>query len=467
MPEKALKEQSQAGPVAQALESVDLAPGADGQKAAALKAAADLMVARLTAGPEKMVPQYDAAERAHREGEEAKTEKRITAERGARPHRFKRLLDAPVNEQQRRFARAVPEVTRYLNQLLAKHHSKLLLSEAEVATNFLTEGGFNLLTDGADADHVDGFGDAGIDTLVDRYQSLKQWLHPSVREAVESGDHTATSTNEQEKEVHSITDISMETAMYANAGMYVAEMQSVARDLAAMGVSLASLPKEAQVFWTTIYFNAGEGSGRNLLRKHGVNYYLQKWTGEDSVSHNRNPSYNAASRTATFQALNAGNSAAAVSLPFAPIQQHPVAQRELLKRERTMRAEEVIPCLRGDAAVPHSIREYYRLVTDLIASSIDDPETNAKLIFFKGHAERLAQYQAELKELVLDPDFKRLYPHRPPPNLPALTHKQVVAELMKLEKGHKKDFAVDDFRLILDVSWPTAQASDLVLPTAE
>ncbi len=99
----------------------------------------------------------------------------IQGEYGVAPRRYRSVLEVPTNKTEARFVAAVPLVAAFINAQLARSGSNVRLTEAEIATNFLAEGGI-LLTTQNTADGISGFSYAGIDTFVDRYNSLKHLL---------------------------------------------------------------------------------------------------------------------------------------------------------------------------------------------------------------------------------------------------------------------------------------------------
>jgi hypothetical protein len=221
---------------------------------------------------------------------------------GVRPRRYDGLFN-DSNEAEKRFKQLLPEATAFINMRAAELGGAFDVNDAELATNFITEGGFFVL-DGNQLDGIDGFGALGIDTLVDNYNALKPWLHPMVREAVERGDRTVTRTNELGQQVKTLTNLTMAEGLYANAGMYAWAKSIAAGDLAGKGAPIADLPLEGKFFWSTIYFNAGPGTGRKILNSNGARFFEVKWTkADDAGKFSQSAQFNALWRTASFEYL--------------------------------------------------------------------------------------------------------------------------------------------------------------------
>lgn len=226
----------------------------------------------------------------------------LKAKYGVRPRRYVGLLNQS-NEAEKRFVGMMPMVTAFLNDLASRHSTPFSMHEAELMVNFITEGGFFVL-DGDQIDGIDGFGSLGIDTLVDNYAALKPWLHQSIRDAIENGDRVVENINELGQKVKSLTDLTIEEGMWANAGMFAWSRATLAADLASRGTPLASLPQEGQFFWTTVYFNAGPGTGRKMLDKNGVRFFEKKWLkADDANQFSQSAQFNALWRTASFEYL--------------------------------------------------------------------------------------------------------------------------------------------------------------------
>ena len=113
--------------------------------------------------------------------------------------------------------------------------------------------------------------------------------------------------NERGQTVRSLSDLTLEEGMYANASMYVWSKSRFAKDMAGWGLSIADLPPEAQFFWSTVYFNAGPNQGRAHLVSWGVEEWQNPWEAEDNDNlYGTESRYNAHWRTATFESLSGG-----------------------------------------------------------------------------------------------------------------------------------------------------------------
>jgi len=224
----------------------------------------------------------------------------LTGRWGVRPRVYAGLWKGD-NAAEQRFLDALPEVTRFLNERLAKSGSPVRVTEAEVATNFLAEGAIVPLSKG-DPGPYHSFSVMGLDSLVTNYAALKPWLHDSVVREVATG-WRGTVQNEKKQNLEVIHFLGMEPGMYASGGMYVWSKMQATRDLAARGVKMSDLPQEAQVYWSTIYFNAGPALGRRTLDQYGVDDYKVPWSGGESLRYHFNQRYNARWRTGTFELL--------------------------------------------------------------------------------------------------------------------------------------------------------------------
>lgn len=217
-----------------------------------------------------------------------------------RPRRYNGLFNGNGTAE-RRFLRALPDVARYINGKLKDKGYAVDVQEAELAINFITEGGYFVLTSNM-VDGIDGFSYLGIDTIVDNYGALKSWLHKSVRQLVEGGQNTVVTTNEKGETVQSLSGLTLEQGLYANAGMYAWSKAVASKDIGARGSTLSTQPRTRQLFWATIYYNAGIGTGRKILDKHGVSYDSEPWPyADDAARYSRSARFNALWRTSSFE----------------------------------------------------------------------------------------------------------------------------------------------------------------------
>jgi len=263
-----------------------------------------------------------AGERASRAGLEGE----LTRFHGQRPRKYNGLLNGNVESEQC-FAGAITAVTAYVNARLAARGFNERVDEYELATNFITEGGYFPLY-GNRLTGIDGFGELGVDTLVSNYAALKPFLHEDVRRLVDGGNQTVELVNENGETVFTLEDMNIEEGLYANAGMYVYERANVASDMAnpallqrwcrrkgktanaaIVATDMATLPQWQQFFWTTVYYNAGAGRGRQFLCQHWLPWASQSYDGADN---NRAAKFNAAWRTSTYRYM-AGTAGPSVS----------------------------------------------------------------------------------------------------------------------------------------------------------
>ncbi len=214
---------------------------------------------------------------------------------GVRPRlQYPGLFDGH-GQAERVLLRAAPQVTAFVNGLLAKAGVPPL-DEAAVVTNFLAEGGVLALLENR-CENLDGFADAGVDTLTSNYAVLRPWLHASLHELVRS--NSIGYYNERGEPVETVEQMSLSQALYANAGML-----AWSRSVAASAVdSFDQLDRYQQFSWTTIFFNAGSGTARRLLADFGSEYVDRRWTKDDDFQrYHRHARYNALRRTATYEA---------------------------------------------------------------------------------------------------------------------------------------------------------------------
>jgi hypothetical protein len=229
----------------------------------------------------------------------------LTTQYGVRPRRYNGVFQAD-KEADFLFTSSLPVVADFLNQRVVANGGEFTIDMAEIATNFLTEGGVLALKDNTIA-NIDGFGYLGIDTLVDNLAPLRPWLYDEILAEVAAGN-TATSTNELGQPVTTLRSVDILQGLHANGGMYTWSKSQAAHDFKARGLSLASLPRPQQAFWTTIYYNAGSGIGRRLLDQYGPAYAERVWTGEpNSQAARYNATWRAASYDFMYRTVFGGN----------------------------------------------------------------------------------------------------------------------------------------------------------------
>jgi hypothetical protein len=252
----------------------------------------------------------------------------LTPRYGVRPRDHRGAFDLPINETEEEFARMIPEVAAFVNQRLQAAGLRARVTAAELAENFLAEGGILLLhEDKLRADDIAGYYYAGIDTIVDRYPTLKHYLPPDVQRVCEDPTHHERQQNELGQWVTSLEDLTFAQALYANAGMYAKMLELFEKDLQARGIAIATLAPLDRFFWTTMYFNAGEGAARQSIRDRTLAWSRTPWTGDpeahagQSLVGDQRRQYNAILRTANLALLTADLgppvARAAVELPAA------------------------------------------------------------------------------------------------------------------------------------------------------
>ena len=100
--------------------------------------------------------------------------------------------------------------------------------------------------------------------------------------------------NEQHERVCSLMGLTVQQALDLSAATFAYYAGLASRDIA----DSENLPAPARFFWSTMYYNAGPGTRRELYTRHGVDYYKKPWKG---------PANN---RVARFNALWRANSLA-------------------------------------------------------------------------------------------------------------------------------------------------------------
>ncbi len=224
--------------------------------------------------------------------------KQLTDKWGVRPHRFGGYVDGS-NAAEMVFRETVPTAVAFINQRAKANHHEFQISNAELTTNFIAEGGNSLLDNNA-LDGIDGFNSLGLDTFMDRIDSLKPWLHPSIEHGrVIASEHM----NEKQERVHSVGQLTLVQAIYASAAMLALTKSMLERDAKGTTTPLGKMNDTEQFYLETIYYNAGPGVGKGVLDKDGPQAAHRKWTGTDDTTHNRNAQYNASWRTSTYELM--------------------------------------------------------------------------------------------------------------------------------------------------------------------
>jgi len=247
------------------------------------------------AAPAKAAPAVDAKTKAVND----KTKADVTAKHGARPHMFGGYLDGS-NDHEKQFMAALPALVHHLNEVAAKKGVHYRFTAAEIAANFFGEGGGSLLEDDAPAGPISGFESLGIDSFKERRNELAPWMSADLAKYAADDGHYGSAVSENGQMVHTITARDLPQGMEAQAVMFAGARAAFDHDCAAQKIDTAALPQEAWFFWTTIYYNAGPGKGKELLAQNGVHWFDEKWKGSDDAAHNGNIQYDAQWRSATW-----------------------------------------------------------------------------------------------------------------------------------------------------------------------
>lgn len=227
--------------------------------------------------------------------------KKIGDQYKVRPRSYLGLLDKIGTTQriEKEFLERVRDAANFVNAKIAAKQWGFKVSQEEIVTTFMTEGG--VLNLRANVENFNGFGSLGLDTygsLLDnenlRFLSFSELLDLK----------TSFYTNEKGERYKTFDELDLRQAVYAVAGMYAFNKLMLARNLKARGMNINALTPEQQFFWTTVYFNAGPGGGKKLFEKEGLQYADKPWHRKDeNAKYNRVPKYNATWRTASFKLI--------------------------------------------------------------------------------------------------------------------------------------------------------------------
>ena len=225
----------------------------------------------------------------------------LTAKYGTRPRIYTGFFNRS-NEAERIFDAELDDVLADVNaRARARGYTNLGLTEAAIATNFITEGGFYALNDNM-LTGLDGYGTLGIDTIVSNAANLRPWLHPDVIALIDDPAHHQDNVNERGETYTSLTDLTFEEGMYANAGMFAYSCALASDDA---GREWDDLDTYGKFFWCTTYFNAGPGTGRSLMRDEGLDSWDEGWDrADDHYTYGTNARFNASWRTSSFEYLH-------------------------------------------------------------------------------------------------------------------------------------------------------------------
>lgn len=229
----------------------------------------------------------------------------IQKEYNVRPRSYLGLLDTvgTTADIEKDFLQELRTATDFVNGVITERDWGFTVTPEEIFTTFMAEGG--VLNMRSNDRSFNGFGALGIDTYGSDLENfnLRSLSLPELLQL-----NTSYYTNEKGERYKTFNYLNLKQAVHAVAAMYAFKKLYLTRHLTSMGKDIARLSPSEQFFWTTIYFNAGQGAGRKLLQEHGVQYAHFPWKREDSFSkYHHNPHYNGCWRTASFElALKTG-----------------------------------------------------------------------------------------------------------------------------------------------------------------
>ena len=408
-----------------------------GVSSGALHAAAGVVLNRELAGTEaepvrdEKVKVPDAPGRLRLEQAQARDVGQLQGQYGAAPRKYRTVLSAPTTPRERKFVEALPRVVRLINQALEQERSPVRVTEAEIAVNFLSEGGILDLRGLKEDDAPIHAVSVGADTLVDRYQSLRHLLPASLRERIESGKHTIEFTNEKREKVHTLGELSFDESIHANAAMFAQARAMLQVDLAGMNIAWVSLPPRTQFYWTTVYFNAGEVIGKKRIEKHGIGQAERPWAeGDDSVKYGGNPIYNATWRTATWDLVSGGSGRTTTGItPLPPVG---IERKQFYADVDRAYEESCLPVARGEQPIMRA-----RRWLDLVGAFSQLPPGDEHLAYYMRVTEKLRGLfgnVASLNEASAKPYTQELYAilKKPVPDWSGLSLGAIAAEIEKV-----------------------------------
>lgn len=228
----------------------------------------------------------------------------LKAKYGLRPRRYNGFFNNS-NNAELRFTTALPRITADMNARAQGRGLPIRFTEAELAINFITEGGFYVLdediADSSDGLLLDAFTYFGCDTAADNATAISPWLSTSMRALLADPGHRIQQVNELGQTVNTVWVDTLEQGLELNAAMFAWSRQLAAAEIARKGTSWDKVVPEARFFWSTMWFNAGPGFGQRQLAAHGVSYWKTKWTSADDPSMSRYARYNALWRTSSWE----------------------------------------------------------------------------------------------------------------------------------------------------------------------
>jgi hypothetical protein len=206
------------------------------------------------------------------------------------------------NRRQKELLAELPKITAELNARAKAQGKDFQFTQQELATNFISEGGSELLGGSPPSPPYDGYDYLGIDTMRDNYATVKPWLTDDLQKRVQGGKHGVSQVNEQGKNVHTITVDSVGQGLRANAAMFARARSMASAEATKEGKKFSEMTDEERFYYTTMYYNTSPGTAAAYMK--AQDGHVPKWKGKDSEENSMDARYNAAWRTATFDYLN-------------------------------------------------------------------------------------------------------------------------------------------------------------------
>ena len=140
----------------------------------------------------------------------AKKKQTLNEQYGLRPRRYTRQLDGKrsqhdgfdqiLAERERRVLADLPNLVAKLNAICESKKVAFRFAAAELAENFISDGGYYLLTEegGAviDDTDIDDYAYLGVDTFLDRQSELDPWMSDDLRQRAKEPAAAHTQTND-------------------------------------------------------------------------------------------------------------------------------------------------------------------------------------------------------------------------------------------------------------------------------
>jgi hypothetical protein len=223
---------------------------------------------------------------------------RLTAKYRRNVDRWDQLM-AGTNSNATSVRARLPVLTALINARIREQGFDFTVTEAELAANFLGEGGEQTISPRwGEEPYFSGFGSFGIDTLGTDYAVIRPWLTENIQALENDPNNWSTHVNERGTQVTTLRSLTASEGLDANAGMYAYMKARAARDMEELGLGrMQDLDRRAQMFWAAMYFNMGPNGAKGMLRRHGVDLYLTM------VGRGRPAQYNTQRRVAGFELL--------------------------------------------------------------------------------------------------------------------------------------------------------------------